>query len=143
MRILGFGLLPEDLDPRSMPPELTQGTGRDERTDQWQIGALLYELLTGKPLYQGVFSEVWQAATRGDVTAALDPLELEQPALTQVLRKVLAAQPSDRYSVESTFLRALLTASDSVSGASRRESLGVEAASLKSVLRSDLSLIHI
>ncbi len=138
VRILGFGVLPEDLDPRCMPPELTHGTGRDERTDQWQIGALLYELLTGKPVYQGVFSEVWQAATRGDLTAQLDQLEFEQPALTQVLRKILAAQPSGRYQVESTFLRALLTASHSVSGASRRESLGVEAASLKSVLNSDV-----
>ncbi|GEM_PF-3540117 len=135
VRILGVGATPDDIDPRYMPQELANRTGRDERTDQWQIGALLYELITRQPLYKGAYSEAWRAATQGDVAPALDRLESRYPALTQVLRKVLATQPSGRYQVESTFLRALLTASRSVSGKSRRRGLGAEASRIEPVMR--------
>jgi serine/threonine protein kinase len=135
VRVLGVGVTPDDVDPRYMPQELANRTGRDERTDQWQIGALLYELITGQAVYRGAFSEAWHAATLGDVSVPLDRLESRHPALTLVLRKVLATQPSGRYQVESMFLRALLTVSRSVSGKSRRRALGAEAAGIEPVMR--------
>lgn len=135
VRILGLGVTPKDPDPRTMPPELADGATPDERTDQWQVGALLYHLITRQSLYKGSWTEVWGSASLGDVTPQLDRLEARYPALTQVLRKVLAVQPSARYQVESTFLRALLTASRSVTGKSRRRALGAEAAAITPVRR--------
>jgi hypothetical protein len=137
IRILGIGVTPAEIDPRYMPQELASRTGLDERTDQWQIGALLYELITRQPLYKGAWSEARRASGLGDVTPQLDRLEGKHPALTQVLRKMLATQPSSRYQVESTFLRALLTASRSVSGRSRRRVLGAEAARIEPIKRPD------
>ncbi len=139
VKILGIGVSPDEADPSYSAPELANGQPRDERTDQWQVGSLLYELITHQPLYPGSWGEARQLAQRGDVTRQLDAIEGRYPSLTSVLRKVLAVRPADRYQVESTFLRSLLTASRSIPGNSRRRTLGAEAARIEPIRNPALS----
>lgn len=81
--------------PRYMAPEQIQGTPIDPRTDIYAFGALLYEMLTGKPAHQG--------STLGEMLLAVvhkpvPELPSTVPgALAQVVKRCLAKRPEDRY----------------------------------------------
>jgi PAS domain S-box-containing protein len=86
--------------PAYMAPE--QAEGRldliDRRTDIYGLGAMLYEILTGQPPFDGAnIVEVLQKARRGNPTP---PRELwpEVPhALEEACLKALARNPDERY----------------------------------------------
>jgi hypothetical protein len=81
-----------------MPPEqLTMGEV-DERTDQWALAILSYQLLTGaNPFYGGTAAESWDRIRAGaiELPSILRP-ELE-PALDEVLMRALSAERENRY----------------------------------------------
>jgi serine/threonine protein kinase/Tol biopolymer transport system component len=60
-----------------MSPEQARGRSVDKRTDIWAFGVVLYELLTGKTLFQGE-----------DVTETLASVVKDQPDLSRVPRQV-------------------------------------------------------
>ena len=93
--------------PAYMSPE--QASGRiselDQRTDIYALGAILYEILSGEPPYQGpnAFAVVKQVA--GGPPAALakgtfgfDPIPRELKAICE---KAMARKPQDRYATAS------------------------------------------
>jgi WD40 repeat protein len=87
--------------PRYMPPEQAQGrVGEiDKRTDVFGLGAMLCEILTGQPPYDGgTDKEVYEKAVRGDLADALARLDGcgADAALRDLARRCLPADPASR-----------------------------------------------
>ena len=90
--------------PSYMAPE--QAAGRvdliDQRTDVYGLGAILYEILTGRPPFSG--SEVVDVLRRVKEEQPIPPLRLNPdvpPALQLVCLKALSKKPADRYAAAS------------------------------------------
>ncbi|HEY6678174.1 MAG TPA: serine/threonine-protein kinase [Actinomycetota bacterium] len=84
----------EILRPAPMAPETAAGGPPDVRTDVWATGALLYEVLIGRPPASGDDSP---RNHRSDVTRKLD----------DVVRRALAPEPDDRFATAVEFGAAL------------------------------------
>src|SRR6202008_2973157 len=87
--------------PASMPPEQANGdvARLDRRADVFGLGAILCEILTGKPPYVGRSSEeVRRKAANGDLTDALTRLDAcgADRELISLTRACLAPEASDR-----------------------------------------------
>jgi serine/threonine-protein kinase len=81
-----------------MAPEQLEGEPLDQRADVFGLGALLYELLTGRPPYPGgSVTELLQARREA---APVPPRRLNPsipPALETVILTALASDPANRY----------------------------------------------
>ena len=84
--------------PSYMPPELAQGQGYaiGPWTDTYLLGAMLYEILEGRPPRKGkTLGSVIQQACLGET----DPFEkCTSPTLQQICLRALAPDHKDRYS---------------------------------------------
>lgn len=71
--------------------------GTDERTDVWQIGAVLYELLTGRPPFEG--EDFVEVASKITLEEPVPPGQLNPDAkpLEPVVMKCLAKRKEERY----------------------------------------------
>jgi eukaryotic-like serine/threonine-protein kinase len=81
-----------------MAPEYVRGEGADPRSDLYSLGAVLYELLVGRPPFTG--DSPLQIAYRHleEAPASPDAINREIPAgLTAVIMRCLAKHPGDRY----------------------------------------------
>ena len=93
-----------------MAPEQARGQCEriDVRSDVFGLGAVLYELLTGRPPYQGSRQdEVWEQAREGRVIAPRQLKKTVPKALERICMRALAAQPARRFGSASDFQRAL------------------------------------
>jgi tetratricopeptide (TPR) repeat protein len=86
--------------PRFMSPEQAEATrqGVDHRTDVYSLGATLYELLAGRPAFEGetMAEVVRQVLTREPLRPRrIDPLVPRE--LETVVLKAMAKRPEDRY----------------------------------------------
>lgn len=83
--------------PRFMAPEVITERAPDARADQFSSAAVLFELITGMPLYEGRdLPEVILLAVNADVERRLKLLR-GAPELAAVLRRMLAKSADDRY----------------------------------------------
>jgi len=80
-----------------MAPEIIQGDAVDPRTDVYAAGALLYEMLLGRPPFRGRVHEVFKGHlhTAPEAPRQFKP-ELPE-ALEQVILKALAKKPEERF----------------------------------------------
>jgi eukaryotic-like serine/threonine-protein kinase len=86
-----------DTISRYMSPEQVRGTQLDGRSDMFSVGALLWEMLTGRPLFGGATVEaVLTAIDHGPIVSPRE-LRPELPAdVCQVVMRLLARDPSER-----------------------------------------------
>jgi serine/threonine protein kinase len=105
LKILDFGiarvLAPDETrtlnvfgTPRYMAPEQLTGEEVDRRSDVFALGCVLYEVVTGKPLFQGSLTQM--------LTGRGKPIEVPTaagvpPDVTRMIRRATALAPSDRY----------------------------------------------
>jgi serine/threonine protein kinase/DNA-binding NarL/FixJ family response regulator len=91
-----------------LAPEAVAGKPADRRTDLYAMGAVLYELLTGRPPFAGddplaIISQILN-------TPLTPPRALDAsipPEMEQVVVKLLAKDPNDRYSSAEEVLAVL------------------------------------
>jgi serine/threonine protein kinase len=84
--------------PQYMSPEQVSGRGIDARTDQYALGCVTYEMLTGDVPFD---ADTALAVFQRQLNEAPQPLRERVPglprALDAVLRRVMAKDPRDRY----------------------------------------------
>ena len=93
-----------------MAPEQARGQCEriDARSDVFGLGAVFYELLTGRPPYQGSSrDEIWEQARQGRVTAPCQLKKAVPRSLDRICMKALAAHPARRFASAAEFQRAL------------------------------------
>jgi outer membrane protein assembly factor BamB/tRNA A-37 threonylcarbamoyl transferase component Bud32 len=87
----------EGLTPQYAAPEqFDEGSPTDDITDIYQLGAVFYELLTGRPPFEGRPAEVMQAVLESEPTPPSEIADLP-PELDQVLLHALATDREERY----------------------------------------------
>jgi Tol biopolymer transport system component len=79
-----------------MAPEQAKGIAVDKRADIWAFGVLLYEMLTGRRLFEGdSVPETLAGVLKSEID--LDALPAETPAaIRRLLRRCLERQPKNR-----------------------------------------------
>ena len=112
-----------------MAPEQVRGEAVDYRADIFSFGAVLYEMLSGKPAFGGDSSvETMNAILKSD-PAEIDPTTVKiSPGLDRIVRHCLEKNPADRFQSarDLTFALEALSGSGSASslpavGAERRK----------------------
>lgn len=88
--------------PSYMSPEQVNGEELDRRSDIFAMGAILYELFTGKRLFvadslMSILVAVLQVEDRLASSRALDELDLVTLGLSDVVRRCLRRDRADRY----------------------------------------------
>jgi serine/threonine-protein kinase len=86
-------------------PEQVAGGVLDARTDVFQVGTVLYEMLTGRPAFGG--SSMHDRLT-AVMTGSPDLTAVSNQGLEDLLRHALAHDPAERYAGAAVFLRSLL-----------------------------------
>jgi hypothetical protein len=94
--------------PHYMAPEQVQGTGVDARTDEYALGIIAFEMLTGRVPFDGdtttaiLFKQVHEPPP--SVTACCPDLP---PAIEAVLHRAMSKSPAERYASCREFVGAL------------------------------------
>ncbi|MCK5942413.1 MAG: protein kinase, partial [Planctomycetes bacterium] len=91
-----------------MSPEQAAGQRPDERTDIYGLGAILYEVLTGRPPHSGDEPlAVLRAIVERDVTPPRTLQPLVPAALQAICVKAMARRPEDRFATAAAFVQEL------------------------------------
>lgn len=84
--------------PFYMSPEQAGGDPVDHRTDLWALGAVLYEILTGKPPFQADSSQALYFAIQHRDPPSIRALRPEvPPAVEEIVLRLLEKEPVRRY----------------------------------------------
>jgi len=79
-----------------MSPEQARGKVVDKRADIWAFGVVLFEMLTGKRLFEGeTVSDVLAGVLRGEIDWSSLPVSTP-PAVERLLRRCLERNPKNR-----------------------------------------------
>jgi serine/threonine protein kinase/Tol biopolymer transport system component len=81
-----------------MAPEQVEGQGADARADIFALGAVIYEIVTGRKAFQGkTQASIIGSILRDDPPPVSSIQKLSPPALDFVVNKCLAKDPDDRW----------------------------------------------
>ena len=98
--------------PRYMSPEQTRGLTLDGRSDLFSLGSLLFEVCTGRQLFEGdSLIEVMTAIVSAERTLSrpglFDAVNARVPGLTPVLRRCLRVEKNQRFATGTEVAQAL------------------------------------
>ncbi len=97
--------------PHYMAPEQVADDNVDRRADLFAVGAILYEILAGRPPFAGRTMAETILILTGPAEADLRPLAGE-PGYAAVLRRALAKDRSQRFQTADAFAAALQSVAD-------------------------------
>ena len=84
--------------PDYMAPEQVKGQRGDERTDIYSLGAILYEMLTGRLSFEGQNAyTVMNARLVGDPVAPRTHNPRIRPEVEEIVLHAMARDPAERY----------------------------------------------
>ena len=113
-RLTFTGFSPTMGTPDYMAPEQVNGRRGDHRTDIYSLGAILYEMVTGKVPFEGESPYVvMNVRTTGDPAAPRKINEHISPAMEEIVLHALARDPEQRYA-SAALMKAELENYDSV-----------------------------
>jgi serine/threonine-protein kinase len=94
--------------PAYMSPEQAVAGEVDARTDVYALGCVIYEMLTGEPLFAGPTSQAVVARIVSEEPRGLRAVRPDVPAMFEVaLRRALAKRPEGRPASAGELMRAL------------------------------------
>jgi eukaryotic-like serine/threonine-protein kinase len=89
-------------------PEQASGARVDERSDQYSLAVVLYELLTGEPPYTGDnFMAVAMKHIQEPVPSVRDARPAVSPRLDAIIARAMAKRPEDRFPSTEAMMAAL------------------------------------
>ena len=90
--------------PTYMAPEQVLGKDVDERTDIYSLGAIMYEMLTGRPPYSGKDSmSIMYQHVQGKAPKVSEQNELVNQELSDVVSKAMSVKSEHRYQSMAEF----------------------------------------
>jgi serine/threonine protein kinase len=93
--------------PQYIPPEIWNGETATPAVDQYAMGCIFFEMLTGSMLFEGrVIETILQGQMNAGKLLGVHAEDLPEGAF-EVLARALAYRPQDRYSSLSAFTAAL------------------------------------
>ena len=96
-------------------PEQADADGGDQRVDVYALGAVLYEMLTGRPPFEGGSTREVADLVRREIPPPVRSIRSDVPeALDEVVARCLAKDPSTRYLTADRLANALRAAVDDV-----------------------------
>jgi serine/threonine protein kinase len=121
--------------PDYMAPEQARdGANVDVRADIYSLGCTLYCLLTGRPPFDGGSLATKIAAHQLSEPDPVESLRTDLPAgLAEVVRKMMAKDPADRYQKPEEVVQALTTCLKAKQPTAKASPLNVGAARKKAV----------
>ncbi len=88
-----------------MSPEQARGEKVDHRADIWSMGVIFYEMLAGRLPFKGDFEQAVIYSIMNEEAEKMTEVRSDVPdALDDVMEKVLAKDPADRYGDAAEFL---------------------------------------
>jgi hypothetical protein len=114
-----------------LAPEQATGAPVDARTDLFAAGSLLYEMLSGSPVYDDIDPRVALARARAGDVKSLSVVKPETPvAIVEFVDRALAATPADRFPTASMMIAELEGVAERTCGLATDEELANWAQSL-------------
>jgi len=117
------GFSPTMGTPDYMAPEQVKGQRGDQRTDIYSLGAILYEMLTGRVPFEGQNAYmIMNARLLGDPVALRTRNPAIRPQVEEIVLHAMARDPSERYASVAA-MKADIDAPDLVTVTGRAERL--------------------
>jgi len=102
--------------PAYMSPEQVSGRVADATTDQYALGCILFECLTGRPPFVGraPLEVMFQHLNDAPPNATLYLKRPADPIIEKIIKKLLQKEPANRFADMAQVRRSLLQAKDSL-----------------------------